>query len=217
MMMTIIKNIRENLLDYGIWVTLKKSFYVIVKPVYKKQTIKIYSVEIEHLNHQHVNNNNFVFKYVDKDDIIIIKQIEDLEPWIQNKVKDMLNSNYICLAALDKNTVAGFYLINLTEISIPTVNYKRNLRANECCDLQYTVNRKFRRLGLATSLRLRMFDDLRKIGKKKCYTIIWDWNIISRKASNKVGFNYIADLSYTKTFLCEGLRLNRDKKTKQWV
>ena len=121
-MITIIKKIRENFLDYGIWLALKKTFYFVVKPVYKKLTIKIYFIEIDHFNQLHVNNNNFVFKYVDKDDIKIIKQIEDMEEWLQNKVIDMLNSNYICLAALDKNTVAGFYLINLVKIILPWTN-----------------------------------------------------------------------------------------------
>ncbi len=56
-----------------------------------------------------------------------------------------------------------------------------------------------------------MFDDLRKRGIKKFYVGIPTWNIISQKSVNNFGFNYLADLSYTKIFMCEGLRLNRVK------
>ena len=128
----IIKKIKRNLFNFGIWITLKKTFYFVVKPAYKKLTYKIYFIELNNFNNLPVSNNNFIYKFVDKDDIKIIKQIEDMEEWLQNRIIDMLNSNCICLVALDKNRVVGFLIANLNELNIPWINFKKILRANDC-------------------------------------------------------------------------------------
>jgi len=210
-MKAIIIKFKRNLYNYGILITLKKTFYFVVKPVYKKLTYKIYFIELNQFNHLPIRNNNFVYKFVNKDDIKIIRQIEDMEEWLQNRIMDKLNSNCICLAAIDNNTVVGFLIANLNELSIPWINFKKKLKANVCYGEQIAINKKYRRIGLAASLRLRLFEKLRNGGISKFYVGIPTWNKIIRKSLNKFGFNYLVDLSYTKFFMCEGLRLKRVK------
>ncbi len=208
-MKIIIKIIKRNLYNFGLFITLKKTFYFVIKPVYKKLTYKIYIIGLNHINQQRISNNNFVYKFVNKDDIEIIKQIEDMEEWLQNRIIEKLNSNCICLAAMDKNSVVGFLVANLNEMNIPWIKFKKKLRANECYGEQITINKKFRRIGLAASLRLRVFEELRKRGITKFYVGIPNWNKLIRKSVIDFGFNYLADISYLRFITCKGLKFSR--------
>jgi len=208
-MKIIIKIIKRNLYNFGILITLKKTFYFVIKPVYKKLTYKIYFIEVNNFKHPPVINSNYVYKFLDRDDIEFIKQIEDMEEWLQNKIIEKLNSNWICLTALDKNTVVGFLIANLNELSIPWINYKKKLRSNECYGEQITINMKYRRIGLAASLRLRVFEELKKRGITKFYVGVPAWNKIIRKSVNNFGFNYLVDISYVRFITCKGLQFSR--------
>ena len=200
---------KRNLYNFGLLITLKKTFYFIIKPLYKKLTYKIYIIGLNNINQQRISNNNFVYKFVNKDDKIIIKQIEDMEEWLQNRIIEKLNSNCICLAAMDKNSVVGFLIANLNEMNIPWINFKKKLRANECYGEQITINKKLRRIGLAALLRLRVFEELKKKGITKFYVGIPAWNKIIRKSINNFGFNYLVDISYVRFITCKGLQFSR--------
>ena len=208
-MKIIIKIIKRNLYNFGLFIILKKTFYFVIKSVYKKLTYKIYFIEVHSFMHSPVSNNNLDYKFVDKNDIEIIKQIEDMEEWLQNRIIEKLNSNCICLAAMDKNSVVGFLIANLNEMNIPWINFKKKLRANDCYGEQITIDKKLRRIGLAASLRLRVFEELKKKGITKFYVGIPAWNKIIRKSVNNFGFNYLVDISYVRFITCKGLQFSR--------
>jgi len=210
-MKLIIKKIWRNLYNYGLLITLKKAVYFVFKPLYKNLTYKIYFIGLNNLKDKPVGNHNFIYKFVVREDIKIIKQIEDMEEWLQNRIIAKLNSNCICLAAIEKNTVVGFLIANLNELSIPWINFKKKLRTNECYGEQININKKFRGIGLASTLRLRVFEELRKRGITKFYVGIPIWNKIIRKSVINFGFTYITDISYLRVITCEGLRLKRSK------
>jgi len=208
-MKLIIKKIWRNLYNYGLLITLKKAVYFVIKPLYKNLTYKMYFVELDNLIYKPVGNHNFIYKFVDKEDIKIIKQIEDMEEWLQNRIISKLNNNCICLVAIDNNTVVGFLIANLNEMSIPWINFKKKLRANECYGEQINISKKFRGIGLASTIRLRVFEELRKRGISKFYVGIPIWNKIIRRSVINFGFTYLTDISYLRVITCEGLRLNR--------
>jgi hypothetical protein len=208
----IVKKIKRNLYNFGIWITVKKAFFSLLKQVYRKLTYKIYFIELNNFNRPPDRNKNFVYKFVDRDDRNIINQIEDMEEWLENRIVEKLDNNCICLAALDNDTVTGFLIANPNALNIPWMKFKKNLRSNECYGEQITINKKYRRMGLAASLRLKVFDEIQKKGITKFYVGIPSWNKIIRKSVNKFGFTYLADLSYLKIIMCGGLRLKRVKK-----
>jgi GNAT superfamily N-acetyltransferase len=207
-----LKKITRNLYYFGLWITIKKAYYFLLKPVYRRLTYEIYFIDLNNLNQPPISNDDFVYKLVNKDDQVIIKQIEDMEEWLQNRIIDMLNNNCICLAALDNDIVAGFLIANPEEINVPWMRYKKILRANECYGEQLTVNKKYRRMGLAATLRLKVFDEILKRGITKFYIGIPNWNKIIKKSVNKFGFTYLADVSYLRVITCSGLRFSRTSK-----
>jgi GNAT superfamily N-acetyltransferase len=207
-----IKKINRNFYNFGIWVTVKKTFYSLLNPVYRKLTYKIYLIDLNNFNRPPMRSNKFDFKFVKEDDVNIIRQIEDMEEWLHNRIIDKLNNNCICLAAIENDTVAGFLIANPKELNIPWMKYKKSLRGNECYGEQITINKQYRKMGLATSLRLKVFDEIAKRGITKFYVGIPTWNRIIRKSVNKFGFTYLADISYLRVFTCSGFRVARTSK-----
>jgi hypothetical protein len=67
-------------------------------------------------------------------------------------------------------------------------------------------------MGLAATLRLKVFDEILKRGITKFYIGIPNWNKIIKKSVNKFGFTYLADVSYLRVITCSGLRFSRTSK-----
>lgn len=72
-MKLIIKKIWRNLYNYGLLITLKKAVYFVFKPLYKNLTYKIYFIGLNNLKDKPVGNHNFIYKFVVREDIKIIK------------------------------------------------------------------------------------------------------------------------------------------------
>ena len=177
--------------------------------MYEKQTYIIYFNELDYFHDHSFRNDNFTYKFINKNDAEIIKQIEGGEEWLHNKLIDKLNKDCICLVALNDKKVVGFLLANLNEFYIPLIYFKRSLRSNECYGDQITVDKIYRGTGLASSLRIRMFKELRIRGIKKLYGGTLISNIATRKSANKFGYKYLADASYLKFLMFKCVRLRR--------
>ena len=194
------KKILRNLNDYGFLVTLNKSLSFIVKAFYEHKTYRIYMIDLDNFHNKPVNNNDFIFKLINKNDIDIIQQIEDMEEWLQGKLSAKLQSQGLCLVALDRENVAGFNLVAFGEVFIPLINMEKMLEEKEAWSEQITVHKSYRRKGLATELRYRVFNELKKRGVRKFFGGTLIGNEPSLGLANKVGFQCIADVRYIKVF-----------------
>ncbi|GBD87706.1 hypothetical protein BMS3Abin03_01640 [bacterium BMS3Abin03] len=168
-MLILLRKLKRNLSDYGLWITIAKFLQYIIKWIYERHTCIIFFIELDNFRYRSLQNNNFTYKFINKNDNEIIKQIESREEWLRNKLSYKLNKDSICLAALFDNKLAGFLLANLNEFSIPVLHFKRSLRLYECFADQITVEKIYRGTALTSSLRTKMFAELRKIGIKKLY------------------------------------------------
>ena len=211
-MIILLRKLKRNLSDYGIWIAIAKSLGFIIKPIYEKQTYIIFFNELDHFQDHSFRNDNFTYKFINKNDAEIIKQIEGREEWLHNKLVNKLNKDCICLVALYDKKVVSFFLVNLNEFYIPLIHFKRSLRSNECYGDQITVDKIYRGTGLASSLRIRMFKELRKRGIKKLYGGTLISNIATRKSTTKFAYKYLADVSYFKFLMRKGVRLRRIRR-----
>ncbi len=210
-MIILLRKLKRNLSDYGIWITAAKLLQYLLKPIYEKQAYIIFFIELDHLLNHSFRNDNFTYKFINKNDVGIIKQIEGREEWLRNKLTDKLNKDCICLVALSDKKIAGFLLVNLNEFNIPLIHLKRSLRSNECFGEQITIDKIYRGTGLTSSLRIRMFKELRKSGIKKLYGGTHISNIATRKSVNKAGYKYLTDAFYFKILMCKGVRFRRTR------
>ena len=207
-----IKKIQRNLNDYGFSITLEKIISNLIKPVYENRTYRIYRLELDEFHNIPSQENSFIYKIINKNDTSIIKQIEDMEEWLQGKVNSMLEDGDLCLVALDGEKVAGFNLVSFGEVFIPLINHTRKLRHKEAWSSQITVNKNYRRKGLGTALRHRIIEKLKKRGIEKLYGGTLIANEPNLKLSRKVGFKEIIDVQYLKILNKENLRYIRVKK-----
>jgi len=205
----IIRKFLRNLNDYGFSITLEKLMFYLVRPVYEKRTYRIYRFDIERLRDIPSKKSVYAFKVIGKSDAGIISQIEDMEEWLEGKVASMLEDGGLCVVALDGERVAGFNLLSPGKGSIPLIGLRRTLRENKVWSNQITVDKNYRRKGVGTALRYRVFEELKKREISKIYGGTQMSNLASLNLARKVGFKEIVDVQYLKVFNIKRLRYKR--------
>jgi len=205
----LIKKIRRTVRDYGFFIALEKIGSTILKPLYFRRAYCIYRADIFQMDSASVPSNGFRFRFIDPAEDEIIKQIEDMEEWLQGCVKQKLLRHSRCMAALDGNRVAGFNLVSFSAIDIPLVHYRRPLRGHECFSEQITVGLTYRKRGLGSAIRRKVFFELKEMGIKYLYGGTNISNIANLKLSRKVGLREIAIADYRRLLTSERLQIRR--------
>jgi len=195
-----LKKIGRNFNDYGLLITVNKCVSGLVKTVYEDRTYRIYAIDLAGVNGPLPEDDDLTYKLVDADDIDCIEQIESMEEWLRGRVKNKLENGFLCLAAMDGPTVAGFNIVALEEGRLPLVHFTRRLRSHESWSVQITVRKNYRGKKLASTLRKRIFAILRDRGVKKLYGGANVSNIASLQLARKVGFKELVDYRYRKVF-----------------
>lgn len=206
-----LQKIKRNYRDYGSAITIKKIILKLFNLFYENQTYRIYRMRLSTFFKNDHNTDHFYFKFIKPEEDFIINQIECMEEWLNGAVKKRLINGSICLVALDHDVVAGFNLISFGDIYMPIINLKRKFKLNEAWSEQTSVSIKYRRRGLATSLRYNVYNELMKKGIKRFYGGTHLSNIASQKLQKKVGSVEIADIHYKKLFFYEKWTFNRIK------
>lgn len=208
-LLRILKKIRRNINDYGLRITLNKGFARLVKLFYENRTYRIYVKYLDKHTDLPPGEDGFVYKLINAADEHLIRQIEDMEEWLHDRIKNKLQEGALCLVALDGTTVAGFNLVSLDEGCLPLIYFKKKLRPHTAWSEQITVHRNYRGKRLASALRARMFEVLKKKGIRKFYGGAQVENIASLKLTRRVGFVEFADMQYRKVLNRKSLHCRR--------
>lgn len=192
------RKIRRNLQDYGFLRTLEKLFSTFLYPLYYNRIYRLYRANLNQIDIPTKQDSELVFRRLQADDHQLFDQIIGMEEWLSPQLKTNLDSDGLCLVALDDDTVAGFNLINYGRIHLPTVNYRRNLRENAAFSEQITVNRAYRGKGLGTQMRLEVFRILSEQGFRYLYGGTDIENTANLALCSKVGLTEIADVHFQK-------------------
>jgi len=202
MLKIFIKKFKRNLTDYGFLIAVKKMILFPFTDIYKKKDIYVYKKDLT--KYEPVEKNNPTFKYVffEKDNITesISNQLIGIEEWLFGKLDKILDNDGICLAAMDGDTVAGFNLVSFNEIYIPLVELKKKFRKNQAWSEQISVKKEYRKKGLGSILRYKMFNELKARGNKALYGSTMTDNISNIELSKKVGFEIFAKISFKRVF-----------------
>jgi len=202
---TIIKKVKRNLNDFGVRESFGKGLGYLFKKVYQNRTYRIYRRNLWEEQFPELSPDGVVFKVVGNEDTRVIRQIENMEEWLQDKLPQILSHGF-CLAAFDGPRVVGFNLVAFHEVFVSLLNLKKRLRPHQSWSEQITVMKAYRKHGLASALRYRVFTELQKRGIRTFYGGALVSNIPSLKSAEKVGFRCIADVQYRKL-------LNREQRS----
>lgn len=199
-----LRKIRRNLSDYGVLTTLAKMLAALVSVVYEHTVYRVYCRDLgeEHTPSPPKLPSSIKFRMLDSQNVedSMVSQIEGMEEWLEGGLTRKLREGGVCLVALDGPEVAGFNLVACSRVEIPLVRQTRKLLKNEAWSEQITVHRRYRRHGLGTALRCRMFLELRRRGIQRFYGGALLSNEASHALSRKLGFREIEDLHYRRLF-----------------
>jgi len=195
-----VKKFKRNLTDYGFLIAVKKMILFPFTDIYKKKDIYVYKKDLT--KYEPVEKTNPAFEYVffEKNNITesVSNQLIAIEEWLFDKLNLILDNQGICLAAMDGDTVAGFNLVSFNEIYIPLVELKRTFRKNQAWSEQISVKKVYRKKGLGSILRYKMFNELKARGNKSLYGSTMTDNISNIELSKKVGFEIFAKIGFKR-------------------
>jgi GNAT superfamily N-acetyltransferase len=200
-----IKKVQRNLNDYGIGETLRKAASALAGSVYLERTYRIYRRDLRSAQPAVEVPPGIELRVIGADDAQAIRDIETMEEWLQGGVRDRLGRG-LCVAAFDGSRVAGFNIVAFREIFVPLLNATKRLRPDQAWSEQITVAKDYRKHGLASVLRYRVFSELQQRGFRALYGGALISNIASLKSAQKVGFQFLADVRYRKV-------LGREERT----
>ena len=191
--------VHRNLQDYGWQITLKKTLAYLVRSVYFRQVYRIYRINLDrtipaadHVNHQ------FTFKILTPQNVGMIMQVENVAEWLRGQLTGAIAAGQLCMVALDGDQVAGFNLINFDHATLVLVNLQKKLRKDFAWSEHIAVKKEFRKTGLGSQLRYRIFQELKRRGIRRLYGGTLRSNTASLALTRSVGFKEIGDIHYRK-------------------
>ena len=206
---TLVRKLERNWEDYGALSALKKCLAFLLKPFYELVDYRVYRIRIPETMPAASGGNPWAFRLITAEDHAIIRQIEAMEEWLGGKLREKLRAGGLCLAAVDGDRLAGFNLVAFGRVYIPLLRMKRVFREHEAWSEQITVHPSYRRQGLASELRMRIFSELRgrKIGRLYGGTL--RGNEASLRLSRKLGFKDVTDIQYLRVLWQKNYRFRR--------
>jgi len=202
--------VQRNLADYGWHVTLRKTLAYLVRWVYFQQIYRIYEIRLGAIKApQSSDNHDFTFRLLTPQNLDMIAQVENAAEWLRGQVMERVASGQVCLVALKGERVAGFNLINLEQASLILVNRKKKLRPGCAWSEHIAVQKEFRKSGLGSQLRYRIFEALKSRGIRRLYGGTLRSNTASLRLTRAVGFKEICDIHYRKFLYFENWQIKR--------
>ena len=202
--------VQRNLEDYGWRITLKKILAYLIRSVYFQQVYRIYRIKLDATQPpEDFDKHDFAFRILTAQDADVIAQVENIAEWLRGQLQGKIAAGQLCLVALDGENVAGFNLINFQHATLVLVNLEKKLRRGFAWSEHIAVRKEFRRTGLGSQLRRRIFEDLKRRGTRRLYGGTLGSNTASLKLTRSVGFQEIADVHYSKFFSVERWRYKR--------
>jgi GNAT superfamily N-acetyltransferase len=204
------RKVYRNLQDYGWRIAVGKALAYLVRAIYFRQVYRIYRINLDEINPSaNFETQRLTFKILTAENADMIAQIENIAEWLGGRLTKALSGGQICLVALDGDQVAGFNLINLDQATLVLVNLEKKLRPGSAWSEHIAVKKEYRKSGLGSQLRYRIFDELQKRGIRRLYGGTLRSNIASLSLARSVGFKEISDIHYRKLLSVEKWRYKR--------
>ena len=170
--------------------------------IYRRKDYLIYKKDLRKYVPNEKTNPSFEYKFYDSHNLDkkVIEQILSMEEWLNDKMESILKYGGLCATALDGDKVAGFNLVSFNEVYMPLLELNKKFRKDQAWSEQITVSKDYRKQGLGSILRYKMFNELKNRGFRALYGgTMWDnWSNI--ELSKKVGFEIFVKVSFKRLF-----------------
>ena len=196
-----IRKFERNLQDHSAKVALQKSLAYLFRFAYEHTVYRLYKIDLLQRDTEPLTDiEGVTFEFLKPTNEAGIRQIEDNSEWLRGTVKERLMAGAVCVAAFEREQLAGFNLVSFGEVFMPLVSLSRRFRRDEAWSEQIATVKTFRRQGLASQLRFRIFEELRRRGIRKFYGGALRDNLPSLKLARRVGFQQFVEIRYTRLF-----------------
>jgi len=196
------KKFRRNLNDYGFFIATKKMITYPFEKIYRSKDYLIYKKDLREYVPNEKTNLSFEYKFYDNLNLDkkVVHQILSMEEWLTDKMESIIKHGGLCVVAFDGGKVAGFNLVSFKQVNIPLIELDRKFRVDQAWSEQITVSKDYRKHGLGSILRYKMFNELKERGFRAIYGgTMWDnWSNI--ELSKKVGFEIFVKVSFKRLF-----------------
>lgn len=197
-----VRKVTRNLQDHGIGATIRKVFAYVVKPVYENRVYRLYRIDLLRKQTENPTDIEGVeFRCLEGSDADAIRQVEGQSEWLQGTLQERLAAGALCIAAFENERLAGFNLVSFGEVYMPLIKLRRRFRSDEAWSEQIATVKTFRKKGLASNLRYRIFQELRNRGIRKVYGGALIDNLPSLKLAQRVGFHEVVDIRYLRILI----------------
>lgn len=193
--------LQRNIDDYGLATALWKTWMYFVVLFYEHRIYRLYAIDLasyEGTVSVDAPAGPFKFSILKPDEYDAIAQIETMAEWLEGILLDRIQSGDICLVVRDGDLIAGFNLISFGECYIPLLKRSHCFKLHQAWSEHIAVHKNYRRFGLATGLRQRIFSVLKERGVTRLYGGTLITNLPALKLSRKLGFREFADVEYLK-------------------
>lgn len=195
------RKVFRNLSDYGFVSSLKKIITRVFGIFYKRINIIVYRIEIGKNVTGPITNDQFTFSLIDGRSVLHIKMIEKMAEWLEGKIdSDLSTGKKICMTVFDKERLIGFYLAGFEKIYLPTLSITVILKEDEVWGEEIMIDKEYRRKGLATLLKKRIYKELQNRGIKSVYGHVGLYNKASLKSAGKFQLEKVFYVRFLKIF-----------------
>ena len=197
--MQFLRKFRRNVQDHGLKAALGKSVAYLFAFAYKRSLYRLYEIDLaKDKTEAPAKLEGVEFRFLSVADAEAIQQIEDTSEWLQGSMTQKLEAGALCLAAFEQGQLAGFNLVSFGQVYMPLADVSRTFRKHEAWSEQISTVKTFRKKGLASQLRYRIFEELRRRGIRKFYGGALADNFPSLKLAKRVGFREFVEIRYTR-------------------
>lgn len=208
---TTIRKVRRNLADYGWWTTIGKSLAVLAAPLYIHRIYRIYRIKVKDAEIEVPPGLcRFTFQFLTERDRAEIEHVARYADWLHEDLAAKVARGDLCLVAKDEDgEIAGFNLVSFGAVYIPLLAMCRAFRPDEAWSEHIVVHPPYRKQGLASNLRHRIFAELRRRGVRRFYGGTLSSNLPALKLTRRVGFVELVDVHYYRVVQHEYWRYKR--------
>jgi len=201
-------------LDYGWWITLKRTLAgTVLFPFFERTVYRIFRTELHSIRVPEKDPPaGFEFRLLRPDDDSLIQQIENQAEWLAGTLKLRMSGRDACVVALHGSEVVGFNLIAFGGVYIPLLHATRKFRSGNAWSEHLAVRADYRRKGIASSLKYRISGELRQCGVKRLYGGSRHTNLPALELARKLGCVEIAEVEYVRIFTIRTWRCHRVRR-----
>ncbi len=171
------RKLLRNHRDYGLMVLFGKVANGVLGVLGKRIGAIIYELDPKDNSIAIADENGFAFVLIDGTDTAIISRIEKMAEWLEGELlHDLSTGKRLCMVALDGGKLVGFYLAVFGSVFLPTLTVEVELGPGEVWGEEIVISKQYRRRGIATVLKSKVYEELWKRGARSVYGCVGIYN-----------------------------------------